>query len=353
MSIAATAPQPASVPLDVLETILKEYLNIWAFSAADITELCHSSLFFRYLFQPFMYRHVNMRTISNALSFFHTVGTRPDLAKGIETLQFSFNTNPGPNPPSDEAQLFWSLLRGALPSLSNLETLSLCYSREDWDFLDRYMESGDLSHILPANIGILHFKPLPSEDSDKDLDEPDENGPWQSNTWSFNISRLPHIHTLIVSTPTYLLWPSEDENHDLQLSRWTSQWRSDIRFGRSPSNLSTIVLNYGYGDLGGRMFSDDSDDDMDDPDIFTLRTVMVDNSGIQIVWQRDETNGWEVKEIGGPSGSDRTEYFFGSYRDEYSRPWLHVNERQVARSWRREQRQVRFCGMIDYEVPSY
>ncbi|KAJ6588088.1 hypothetical protein B0H19DRAFT_1057343 [Mycena capillaripes] len=243
---------------------------------------------------------------------------------------------PDPRPSKSALKLFWSKLQQAIPLLLNLKTLNICYSVVDAECLHRYIIEGNFSHSLPSSLGTLHLKPLPEEDGNNE-GELWNVGPWDESMWRLSISLIPYIHTLIVTSPTYIIWPLTQDRLDLTLAEWTAQLcrRSP---SSSPSTLTTIVLNCGYGDraqcaVDYEDFSDDGQEPI--PDIFEPKNILDGHLvGSQIVWERTAPKEWGIKNLVVPSTSNREEYFFGTGGRAYLRPYFHINEVVVAQEWR-------------------
>ncbi|KAJ6497589.1 hypothetical protein C8R45DRAFT_1211450 [Mycena sanguinolenta] len=347
------ASVPSTLPLDLISKIIWEHMGIWNLTAAQLYGLSSASRDFCVLLRPYIYRHVNLRTLPDACRYFGTVCQPQNchLAMSAQTLQISFSTSPSTSEP-EGSLLFWSDLRAALSVLQNLQTLNLCYSREDGAFLDRYMEEGDIGNLLPTTVHTLHMKPLANEDASENEHSmamaQAHTGPWQSNTWRLHLSRIPHISTLIVSTPTYMFWPATRDYLEEKLLEWTAQMRRPGQ--NTPSVLSTIILNYGYGDGGLSLFppddEDDDDEEPDDLDIFQPREVMDSEVGIQVLWTksdkgtRSDTGRWKIQFIRSPSSSDRREYLFGCTRKDHLKGWLHLDEKRLGKLWRRSQEDI-------------
>ncbi|KAJ6447324.1 hypothetical protein C8R45DRAFT_1115952 [Mycena sanguinolenta] len=322
------APGSPTLPLDVIHKILTEDLDLGALEPSDIQSLAQ-----------------------DATTFFHTV-TRPNniyLARSVRTLQTSFDTDPKLYHQHDW-ETFWWHFRACLGATRALKTLICGYSQSDFDFLSRLVSKGDLEHCLASSTQTLHLKPVFGEiffqeDHNEDLTEND--GPWDSNEWRLHISRIPHVHTLIVSAPFYIIWPPTRDQHDRTLSEWTAQLRRQLPHQRSC--LMSIILNYGYGDEADMVEKWEDEQLLAMDDLFEPREVCGGPRGVQIVWRKGDGLTWESHEIDAPSSSNREEYFFGGSSCFSSHSWLHVDEVTEAQEWRedhierhRSQRRVRY-----------
>ncbi|KAJ7639827.1 hypothetical protein DFH06DRAFT_1335490 [Mycena polygramma] len=301
------------LPFEILEKIVKCHWDPFKAQAKDIVKLTALSTQFNDLFRPFMYRHVNLRTLGDAACFFSTVAneSHASLAVAVKTLQFSFDLDPSAAaplavPPSQSAWTdFWAKFRRALPRLLHLKTLSVSYAYDDTFFLHRLVLEGDLADCLPNSVQTLHLKPLPY-DIYNVIEDPDGAGPWDDPSWRLSIALIPHISTLIVSSSLYVVWPPTKKEAE--------------------ADLKTIVVNCAYGNEGALLEDWEEEHDFLSP-LFELKEVNG-GLGMQLVATDVSTKKWEWKTLRKPSSSYREEYFFGCEGREYLVPWLHINEVQ-------------------------
>ncbi|KAJ7677917.1 hypothetical protein DFH06DRAFT_1121476 [Mycena polygramma] len=344
------------VPFEIWEKIIKCHWDPFKAKAKDIVKLTALSTQFNDLFRPFMYRHVNLRTLGDAACFFSTVAneSHASLAVAVKTLQFSFDLDPSAAaplavPPSQSAWTdFWAKFRRALPRLLRLKTLSVSYAYDDTFFLHRLVLEGDLADYLPDSVQTLHLKPLHydiynvievydnnpfSSIFSKGHQDPDSAGPWDDPSWRLSIALIPHIHTLIVSSSLYVVWPPTEKEAELCLTACTAQLRHVSR-----PNLKTIVVNCAYGNEGALLEDWEEEHDFLSP-LFELKEV---NGGVgmQLVATEVSTKKWEWKTLRKPSSSYREEYFFGWEGREYLVPWLHINEVQNAKKRQRSNKSL-------------
>ncbi|KAJ7764294.1 hypothetical protein B0H16DRAFT_1799721 [Mycena metata] len=338
-------PDEAPVDLDVL----REILTI-PYERKDITSLVRVCKLFDLLLRHHMYRHVNLRTLRDAIGFFRAVVNSTNCALPLATISLQISFNLADDDTGDAAAWagFWQLFKQALIRLSNLKTFTLCYSLGDNAFLDRFITKGELREHFPRSVEKLHLRPLPEEEDLFDLphdplrlfqsfnrsDTPNVVvlGPWHEDTWAESLARIPRVVQLIVTTPTHLIWPPTVRHHDHELARWTANLWGD-------TTLHTIVLNYGYGDGGGSI-DDWNQEELNSswrPEMFWQRNI-VGGTGMQNVWTRMSTI-WARKVVTEPSNSTREEYFFNTEEKEgedgttYLRGWTHINENEHRQEW--------------------
>jgi hypothetical protein len=152
-----------------------------------------------------------------------------------------------------------------------------------------------------------------------------------------------------VTSPGYIIQDLTQGGHDKKLLEWTAQLR------RQPgiSQLSTIVLNFGYGDDAALAYadynddnscSDDSDDDNSNGEnaladdlapIFAPKLILDFIHGIQVVWKRRSRKEWVAHRESAPPSSLREEYFFSPHSNEHNLGFIHIDEQEAAEEWRR------------------
>ncbi|KAJ7447727.1 hypothetical protein B0H11DRAFT_1929477 [Mycena galericulata] len=344
---ASQAPQRDGNPLNLdlwIEIFHKHLRPQVDLSASSAAELQYGCRFFAGALQPLLYRHINLRSFSRAIAFFTSVAQEnPRLARSVRTLQFSFEMTPlgadteteDLDDDTDSVQSrdvspleteFWTALNEGLPNLISLTTLSVSYDHNNKDFLRDLLRMGDLARILPASVIKLHLKPLPEEyhlhPEDLHMD-----GPWHTTSWRLQISQIPNIGQLIVTTPTYVVWPPTVDQVTTTVAEWTAQLR------RSTSRLQEIVIKCGFGDEGGALEKwQESHEGEEMADGFGE-----DRFGVQMVWRLNDKE-WNPVEIYETSDSNREEYFFGPEGQEYNLPWLFVDEKLHGEQWRQSQR---------------
>ncbi|KAK7021551.1 hypothetical protein R3P38DRAFT_1127485 [Favolaschia claudopus] len=373
------------VPPDIWHRILseEEELTIYDIPAANLLPLSMSCHYLQDLLQVYLYRHVNLRTVEKALAFFDTLLTPAhnyhDLAAEVLTLQFSFTTH---DESSSEGgpiwDLFWDQLASVMRLMSALKTLNICYSLHDDDCLHRFIMESNLQDCVPASLETVHLKPLPGTEFGS-LTRIHSVGPWNGSSWPVSISLIPTITTLIVTSPTYILWPLTAEQLLAERNRWTAQFRHHGH--RANVNLSTILLNFGTVDEGngyeqaeqglhssdedredddgdgdegedeegdeeeeedgdgggeeeeGGEGEEEEDSDSDDSDAVDVPAVfepkgIIDGHlyGIQFAWTKEEDDTWE--ETTRHHVDEREAYFFGPSGGDkvYDLPFFHVDE---------------------------
>lgn len=156
-------------------------------------------------------------------------------------------------------------------------------------------------------------------------------GPWTATNWCLDITLLPHIKQLIVTTPTYIVWPPTARQFDSAKNKWTAQLR------RSPgvSVLQEIVIHSAFADEGDRIRSwEETGGEL--PDVLDGR-----NLGADWVWRRESRKEWQMVSHTAYF-SNREEYFFGRSEGEYELGWLHIDAEAHGRGWRRSMRKEQF-----------
>ncbi|KAJ7751058.1 hypothetical protein B0H16DRAFT_1548663 [Mycena metata] len=340
--------------------VFNVYLSVWDdLTREQIAGLVPLCMDFCSILRPYMYRHVNLLSPADAAGFFQTVAAAGNdhLAEMTLSVQISFDS-------SGQPEAFWHPFKQGIQRLKNLKTLTVCYAHSDVGFLHRYITKGGWAKCLPPSIEKLHLSPVAAEEwFDDDLVR---KGPWDDTIWRLSISQIPHVRQLTVTSPTYIVWAPTEAEHDATLLRWTAQ----LRRPASLSQLTTIVLNYGFGDQtksiseyweeqedamsesggesdesasGGESNKsrsrrpgghpgDDSDDEEKTPDMFYARDILG-VRGVQNVWKRGDAKTWERVVVRRPSELTREEYFFGPNGSGES--WAHINEQLDAQEWRK------------------
>ncbi|KAK7012591.1 hypothetical protein R3P38DRAFT_2790246 [Favolaschia claudopus] len=229
-------------------------------------------------------------------------------------------------------QAFWRFFCTVMPTLSSLAVMSISYAHNDPLFLRRIINYGDVrNNTLPASLRTLHLKPL-ATDYTRRLQLA---GPyaWHDISWRLEISLLPHVETLILSTPSYVFWPPTKANLEFTLAEWTAQMRCN-----GTSNLKEIIINSGFGDNGaiGRTWVESrmQNPGFESTDLSLLRKL--DHFyGVQVVWLKGEDGNW-VQKQGPPlqSISNRHEYFFGRSGWKVFAPFMTGDLELRVQQWR-------------------
>ncbi|KAJ7626335.1 hypothetical protein DFH06DRAFT_1142062 [Mycena polygramma] len=298
------------------------------------------------ILQPAMYRHVNLRSFACAISFFTTVSGNTDrhrrLAESVQTLQFSFDLDGDPDndeldsvPESDsEEELsceedpaaqtdtqadpdeedmdsddepvdfvdipvpehplvveFWARFQEALPKLIQLDVFSVSFDHYDPFFLRRLLTYGNLADTLPSSVDKLHLKPLPSQYTLAEEDLVLDCFAWDLTPWRLDISLIPHIRSLFVTTPSYVVWPPTKRQLKFSMDSWTAQLRRG-----SNSDLREIVINSGFGDNGESIDWFERKKLKQHPefqllDVFDRMRTLGGGLGVQLVWRRSRLRG--------------------------------------------------------------
>ncbi|KAJ7730896.1 hypothetical protein DFH07DRAFT_969014 [Mycena maculata] len=324
----------------------------------DIANLQLVCFDFCAILRPLMYRHVNLCTLPAAKIFFATVVKNEHLAEAVHTLQLSFDTDPSGVVCSDgdsegsrssehsmtaiESEVwstFWTSFRAALGKLIRLDVLSFSYEHSDLYFLQRLIEEGDLGRTLSSTVKRLHLKPIP-DDYSLNMEDLLVVCAWDHTSWRAQISRIPHISQLLLTTPCYVVWPPTDEALQICMSEWTSQFRHP----ECCSQLKEIIVNSGFGDWG-RHIEDFINEGGDMPaEVFLEERGVGGAIGTQVVWRRCVGKRWKLHEVSEPSNSNRQEYFFGRGHDgpeDYNIPWIYIDEEKHGKAWRKNERRQR------------
>ncbi|KAJ7885299.1 hypothetical protein B0H14DRAFT_2563938 [Mycena olivaceomarginata] len=205
----------------------------------------------------------------------------PDIEiPGIERDEVDFE-----NPPT--AEEFWALFAIAMPRLLNLFTFSLSYDHYDENFLRRLIHLGNLAQSFPTSLLTMHLKPLPCHYSISRLDL-DLEYAWDKPSWRSNISQIPYIRQLILSTPAYVVWPPSAKTFSRTRDEWTEQLGN-----RSSSKLRDIVINCSFLDGGLRVMYWAGNTRMP-AEALRLTREIAGGQGFQWVW-RLKDNEWKRK----------------------------------------------------------
>ncbi|KAJ7898739.1 hypothetical protein B0H13DRAFT_2337394 [Mycena leptocephala] len=315
---------------------------------------CHG---FAKILRPLIYRHVNLRCFADAISFFSTISLYQSLASSVQTLQFSFDlgANPklgryGPEDsnsdvhngddsssesghsfnvdsglPQPEHQEFWAAFIECMPKLVQLKKFSISYSHSDLHFLHRLLRFGNLTETLPRTVQTMHMKPLP-EDYNLESEDLISEHAWNSTLWRLDISLIPHIHTLILTTPSYLIWPPTTKRFKAVIQQWTAQFRH-----KTQSLLKEIVVNFAFSDEGVLVQEWEEETGEKADEVYEDKRAVGGGYGTQIVLQPNAKKSWVSIPIFQSSHSNREEYFFGSEGRDYLYPWTYLDEGKAAK----------------------
>ncbi|KAJ7080758.1 hypothetical protein B0H15DRAFT_855861 [Mycena belliarum] len=310
---------------DIWDYLFRVHVPIAGLEQDKVRDFQYLSTDFSTIFRPFMYRHVNLLSWRRGISFLSTVieaCNRP-LAESTRTLHISFDlgTEPTENKAID-VETFWNLWQQALPRLTNLSSLCICFSPTDTHFLRRVYDKGDLRHSLPPTVLRLHLKPLPDEYYG--LEDFLIDGPWDSTEWGLTISLIPHIKQLIVTTPTYIIWPPTEKMCRIARDAWTAQLRRRNR----GSQLKEIVIESAFGDEAERHRNWEKKNQR----IGSILTGGLDYSGAAWAWHKTSHGTW-VDTCGTQYVSNREEYFFGLEGAAYYETWYHIDAALWAQQW--------------------
>ncbi|KAJ7177344.1 hypothetical protein C8R43DRAFT_1118351 [Mycena crocata] len=248
---ALVAPEnfclPPSYPADVVSeliTALPLFLSV-----DKIKALCCQGHMFRRDLQPFLFRHINLRSLEDAYSLFDIFerGQRSGvfLGAGVRTLVLSMDLDPdGHENGRRVIAEFWRAWTKALPLMCNIYTITLEFIRDDIGFLRRFIRHGHPEKI--SSLRKLHLYESAREWAENDPDEFEKNSlgeeiaPWnvKRRHWADYICNpaLHQLEFLIVTAKTTIFWPPTVRSASQMLDSWFS--------GLSPtSNLHTFVVH--------------------------------------------------------------------------------------------------------------
>ncbi|KAJ7508002.1 hypothetical protein B0H11DRAFT_1902318 [Mycena galericulata] len=287
---------PLLVPEDIWRFILDQYLDIWLIPGPVIYRMQRITSGSKQVLQPYIYRHVHLRSPRHALLFLRTIESRGDLAQHIISLHFSFI-------PSD-TQL-WIQLTKYLPNFNRLVFLSFAFCNRDADPLGHILAQSIGEH-LPPNVRTLHLR---FSSNPEESPQAPGNTPWKYSSWASHLSNIPPpISNFFFTTPEYIIWPPNSLNHKSTLREWTARLQ-----GRSCIN--SIILNCGYGDASvrtqeyldaaySRMATAEwaalegsnppPVDDQDVDDALHGMDAMQGTLGTRIVWEHANDESWRV-----------------------------------------------------------
>ncbi|KAJ7809442.1 hypothetical protein B0H13DRAFT_1927915 [Mycena leptocephala] len=370
MSEAVLQPPEVELDFDVWELVLRKHTGPDdTFNVQWLQKTQYTCQGFAKILRPLIYRHVNLRCIEDAISFFATISQYPSLAGSVRTLQFSFDMDGNPElgryPYSDDesssedgrsidsvdsstnssatsvlaqpehevTKQFWASFIENIPKLVQLATLSVSYSHSDMHFLHRLLLFGDLKETLPSSVQKMHLKPLP-EDYDLEGEDLISTFAWNSAFWRLDISLIPHICTLILTTPSYVIWPPTTSQFKLTIAEWTAQFRH-----KTESQLNEIIINFAFNDEGVLVEKWAEETGKEVGDVYEDKRAVGGGYGTQIVLcpNSKKKKTWDSVTIFHSSKSNREEYFFGREGRDYMYPWLYLDEVKAAKKWRKSQ----------------
>ncbi|KAJ7132399.1 hypothetical protein C8R44DRAFT_731077 [Mycena epipterygia] len=221
------------VPMDIWRVVVDEYVDIWRLPRSVIMEMaliCHPT---KEIFQPYLYRHVNLHNTDLALRFFATLSTMTHLRQHLVSLHFGFI-------PTDS--LIWRAIRHYSPHFTQLKLLSFVYTNELEEPLGYILAQSALD-TLPGSCRILQLRSDPSSESTTT-----DARPWESTSWHLHLASIPPpITTFIFLTPHHVVWPPSTIDLNSTLNAWTAQLRRPS--GPTPhSSLRRMVLGTAFGD---------------------------------------------------------------------------------------------------------
>ncbi|KAJ7883085.1 hypothetical protein B0H13DRAFT_1890598 [Mycena leptocephala] len=179
----------------------------------------------------------------------------------------------------------------------------------------------------------MHLKPLP-EDYDLEGEDLISTFAWNSAFWRLDISLIPHIRTLILTTPSYVIWPPTTSQFKLTIAEWTAQFRH-----KTESQLNEIIINFAFNDEGVLVEKWAEETGKEVGDVYEDKRAVGGGYGTQIVLcpNSKKKKTWDSVTIFHSSKSNREEYFFGREGRDYMYPWLYLDEVKAAKKWRKSQ----------------
>ncbi|KAJ7271677.1 hypothetical protein C8J57DRAFT_1226259 [Mycena rebaudengoi] len=325
-------------------------LDVWSMKRAQILALMLVSKAAYTVFQPYMYRYVNLVTRNRALCFLATLQTRQSLKGHLHFIQFTFDLRPLISfdlNVKDHHTQFWDSLRNLLPCLHSLVDLAFTFMDNDGAFLERLVSQADLERTLPPSIKTLHLKRLYTQSIPEDPFS--VSGPWTLNPsgWAESLSKLSAIHTLIITTPCYIIWPPTETRLSELLLEWTSH------MGRS--SLREILLNCGFIDEGystllyeierrrekekEKVYEDELEELEQEGELEEISWALKGGedvegaNGIRVRWVSSNGRDWKVSGDISRTGKGAS-YLFGADGDEWRTQWVH--EKKPAARYRDE-----------------
>lgn len=241
---------------DLVYDIWQAILSIpGAFTATELLDLQFTSRNFLTAIRPLIFQHINLIDEDRGWAFVEAVTSfnfdSTISTQYTRTFQLSFS----PSGSQNKKTRFWSLFGDALKSMNNLKSLNLCFAHGDQTFTER------LARLIPQlsdTVYKLHLLPIPEEtllsvssphpsDARVDLHAYTQQtflaslsgGPWNDHRWPQVVGNLGPIRSLVITTPTDLIWPPHDERGEQIIQRWTSH-------AQHPSSLNRISFYFAY-----------------------------------------------------------------------------------------------------------
>ncbi|KAJ7467756.1 hypothetical protein B0H11DRAFT_1921241 [Mycena galericulata] len=216
------------VPEEIWRILENEHLDIWTFSGPVLYIMQRITTGSKQVFQPYLYRHIHLRSASHALLFFRTFASRCDLYVHVLSLHFGF-IPVGP---------VWNQIQQNLPNFAQLSFLSFAHSPQDPEPLDSILNNLTREH-LPPSLRTLHLR-LTCNPADKNSSIAQ---PWNSPSWPLHLARIPSpITTFILTTPHPITQPPTAHNLESTLKKWTAELSTPSRI---PSELRLMIINQG------------------------------------------------------------------------------------------------------------
>ncbi|KAJ7604525.1 hypothetical protein DFH06DRAFT_1254814 [Mycena polygramma] len=254
--------------------------------------------------RPLLFRHVNLVSFKNTFALFDLFEQNSKLPLGVRTLQISMDLYPYMADEKDKEAVvedrdvtkFWELWAVWHRQMPNIHTLTICFSHNDEDFLDRLMEKAELDQM--GSLEKLHLRASPEEYLPSEVEDTAvaDWGPWDSPTWVSAIARLGNLHHLILSTPYLPFWPPSSDEVNTLHSRWFAELPPSAK-------LITFVLHCGWADDSARLEAFDEENDTPkglvgfhetrNPSFPPTLCMAGDGYTPTLVWTRDAaTNTW-------------------------------------------------------------
>lgn len=223
---------------------------------------------FRVIIQPFLFCHINIRTMDEALELFELfIQSSGVLAHAVHTLQISFDLDPAEYQGNPQLHQVWKVWETCRPDMFKLQTLTLCFDHSDVKFLLRFIRKA-LPQKFPK-LRTLSLTPLPDQRDSQVRNNLDylwgingifqhnpgrrhsgrqDPGAWDHSSWAIALchQNLADIEHLIVTTPHYPLSPPTLQAATNLCQSWLGGLSDDSRF-------QTIILHSGFVDEGARI----------------------------------------------------------------------------------------------------
>ncbi|KAJ7221053.1 hypothetical protein B0H12DRAFT_1270402 [Mycena haematopus] len=245
----------SSLAPELRHRIVQAFVDDWHVAddpeAGQLKPLAGVDAIFHTVIQPFLFRHLNIRTLRSGLDLFDLFAFpfshHVNLAAGLRTLHLSLDLKPGGYNKKSRLHLFWQRWQTFAPRMVHLDSLSLCVDMEDdTNCLQRFLANAHLDHI--PSLRTFHI--TPSQDYWPHYERGAvraDAGPWDSDDWPALLAHpsLVQLTSFVFTTPGYPFWPPTPQGADTLCQNWFSQLPIT-------SNLGTFVLHFGYFDEGER-----------------------------------------------------------------------------------------------------